>query len=366
VSPERGAALLNVFEYEEAARKALPPAHFGYLATGVEDDATLAANRAAFQRVQLRARRLVDVSRTDLSVELFGGRFDTPIGLCPVASQRAFHPQGELASARAASSRNALQLLSTAATASVEEVNQARGREVWFQLYPTSRWDYTERLVMRAEGAGCRVLVLTVDVPGGRNTETEERFKRADKRLCGSCHDGAATSYFRRKPMFAGLDMAGVTLTNAAVDWAFVGRLKKLSRMKLVLKGIVTAEDARLAREVGADGVIVSNHGGRAEESGRGSLESLPEVVDAVGAGFPVLLDGGVRRGSDVFKALALGAHAVCIGRPYIWGLAAFGQAGVEQVLDILRNELRIVMQQCGVRSVGEIGRSNVVLKSSG
>jgi 4-hydroxymandelate oxidase len=352
---------LSVMDFELAARHALPPAHFGYLATGVDDDATLAANREGFKRFQLRPRRMVDVSHADLRTELFGTVWEHPISLAPVGSQRAFHPEGELAVARGARAMRALQILSTVTTCSVEEVNQAAGRPVWFQLYPTSRWEFTEKLVRRAESAGCPVLVLTVDLPVGRHTDTLERLKRLDTRNCQACHSSAPGAGFRRKPMFEGIDMAGVGVYNAGVTWEFARRLRDLTRMKLVLKGIQTREDAQLCREHGIDGIIVSNHGGRAEETGRSTIECLPEVVAGAADKVTVLVDGGFRRGTDIFKALALGARGVSIGRPYCWGLAAFGQAGVEKVIELLRAELELIMRQCGVRSIGEISRLFVV-----
>ncbi len=353
---------LNVMDFEPAARQALPPAHFGYLATGVDDDDTLAANREGFKRFQLRPRRMVDVTHADLRTELFGTVWEHPIALAPVGSQKAFHPEGEVAVARGARAQRALQILSTVTTCSVEEVMQAAGRPVWFQLYTTSRWEITEKLVRRAESAGCPVLVLTVDLPVGRHTDTLERLKRTDTRDCSVCHGSAPGAGFRRKPMFDGIDMAGIGVYNAAMTWEFARRLRDLTRMKLVLKGIQTREDAQLCREHGIDGIIVSNHGGRAEETGRSTIECLPEVVAGAGGKVTVLVDGGFRRGTDIFKALALGARGVCIGRPYCWGLAAFGQAGVEKVIDLLRAELELIMRQCGVRSIAEISRSFVVI----
>jgi 4-hydroxymandelate oxidase len=353
---------LNVMDFEPAARKALPPAHFGYLATGVDDDATVKANREAFGRFQLRPRRVVDVTkRADLATELFGTKWETPIVIAPVGSQNAFHPEGELAVARAAGAKKTLQILSTVTTSPIERVAEAAGRPIWYQLYATSRWEVTGKLVLHAARAGCPVLVLTVDLPVGRHTETLERLKRTDTRNCSGCH--AAGGSFRRKPMFEGIDMTGVTLNQPAMTWEFVRRVKDLTPMKLVLKGIETREDAQLCCENGVDGIIVSNHGGRAEESGRGAIECLPEVVGAVAGRVPVLVDGGFRRGTDILKALALGARAVGVGRPYLWGLAAFGQAGVERVLELLRAELELVMRQCGARSIAEIGRSLVVMR---
>src|SRR5579864_9104156 len=296
---------LNVMEFEAAARRAIPPAHFGYMATGVDDDATIQANRDGFKRIQLRPRRMRDVSHVDLRTDLFGTKWDSPIFICPAGSQRAFHADGELATARAARSKKALQILSTVTTTSVEDVAQALGRPPWYQLYPTSRWEVTEKLVRRAEAAGCPVLVLTVDQSAGRHVETQLRYRLLDSRPCASCHPAVAGATYRRKPMFDGIDMAGVGTQNAAMTWEFIDRLKKLTRMKLLIKGIETREDATLCREHGADGIVVSNHGGRAEESGRGTIECLPEVVEAVAGKIPVLIDGGFRRGTDVFKALA-------------------------------------------------------------
>jgi isopentenyl diphosphate isomerase/L-lactate dehydrogenase-like FMN-dependent dehydrogenase len=349
---------LNVMDFEEAARAALPPAHFGYMATGVDDDYTLKANRDGFRKIQLRPRRLVDVSKLDTHVELFGQTYESPIFLCPTGNQKAFHPEAELAVARAAQARKHLMVLSCMTNTPIEDVTQAAGRPVWFQLYATSSWAVAEKVVHHAEEAGCPVLALTVDTSSGRNTETLERSKRLDTRTCSACHSPGA-GFFRRKPMFKGMDMEGVTTSNPALTWEVVRKLRGITKMKLLVKGIETREDAVLCRETGADGIVVSNHGGRAEESGRGTIECLPEVLDGAGS-MPVLIDGGFRRGSDVFKALALGAKAVGIGRPYLWALAAFGQPGVERALQIMRGEFELIMRQCGTRSIASITRSSV------
>lgn len=354
---------LNVLDFEAAARQKLPPAHFGYLATGVDDDGTLDSNRAALTRLRIRMRRLIDVRQVDVSTELFGRRWPTPIALAPAGSQRAFHPEGELATARAARARDHLKILSTVATTSYEDVSAARGEPVWFQLYPTSDWAITERLLRRVEAAGCPVIVLTVDLLAGSNRETQARWARKDTCTCAGCHGGAASDYVRRKPMFDGIDVSHLTdvVEAPGLTWDFVRRLRDRTRARLVLKGIVSAEDAELCLRHGIDGVVVSNHGGRAEASGRGAIECLPEVVSAVGGRIPVLVDGGFRRGTDVFKALALGARAVGIARPYLWGLGAFGQPGVERVLEILRAELELVMRQAGVTSLARLDRSFVI-----
>jgi 4-hydroxymandelate oxidase len=347
---------INILEFEAAARKRLPPAHFGYLATGVDDDATVRANREGFTKYQIRVRRLVDIRNVDMSVELFGTRWDSPIVLSPAASQRAFHPDGEIAVARAAKAKNHLQILSTGTTAAVEAVNAAHGTPVWYQLYATEDWNISKALVKRAETAGCPALVLTVDLQGGTNRETLAKFQRVDYRQCSTCHVPGFAGYVRRKPMFDGLDISNAgDLEFEGMTWDFVKRLKDATSMKLLVKGIVTKEDAQMAVEHGVDGIIVSNHGGRGEESNRGTIESLSEVIEGTAKRIPVLIDGGFRRGTDAFKALALGASAICIGRPYLWGLAAFGQPGVETVLDILRRELRTIMQQAGTIRVDQI-----------
>ncbi len=343
---------LNVLEFEEAARRAVPIAHFAYMATGVDDDATLRANREGFKKIQLRPRRLVDVSQVDTSIELFGTKWQTPIFICPCGSQRAFHPDGELGTARAARAKNTLQVLSTQTSTSVEDVAQALGHPPWYQLYAPTKWEATEKIVRRAETAGCPVLVFTIDQNGGRNTETEKRMAKADTRQCSACHPHV-------KPMYEGIGQIGIN--SPTMTWEYVDRVRNLTKMKLILKGIETREDAALSLEHGADGIVVSNHGGRAEESGRGTIECLPEVIDAVRGRVPVLIDGGFRRGTDIFKALALGAKAVGVGRPYLWGLGAFGQPGVERVLEILRAELTMAMKQCGAPSISAITRSLVV-----
>jgi 4-hydroxymandelate oxidase len=350
---------LNVMDFAEPAHHALPPAHWGYLSTGVDDNATLEANLAGFKRIQLRPRRLVDVSKPDLKVELFGTVWDSPLFLCPLGYQKAFHPQGEVAVARAARSTSSLQILSTVTSTPVEEVAQARGTPPWFQLYMPTTWTATEKMVRRVEAAGCPVLVWTVDLLGGRNAETSERLGRTDSRDCTLCHL-TARGGVRNRPMFDGID-GSINPPNAT--WEFVDRLKKLTRMKLVLKGIETREDARLCREHGVDAIVVSNHGGRATEDLRPTIDSLPEVVDAVAGQIPVLVDGGFRRGTDIYKALASGARAVGIGRPYIYGLAAFGQEGVERVVQILRAELTMVMKQCGTPSIDRITSASILRK---
>jgi isopentenyl diphosphate isomerase/L-lactate dehydrogenase-like FMN-dependent dehydrogenase len=356
---------LDVMDFEAAARKALPPAHWGYMASGVDDNVTRDINHAAYRHIELRPRKLVDVSKISTTVELFGTTWESPIFLCPVGAQGMFHADGEVGVARAAQAKKALQILSTVTSHSVEDVIKARGGPVWYQLYAVSNWGLTERIVKRAEDAGCPVLAWTIDLLAGRNTETASRYRRIDSRQCADCHGEPFGSITQSRPMFDGLDMKGVTINSPSFTWENVDRLKKATRMKLILKGIETREDARLCVEHGVDGILVSNHGGRATETYRATIECLPEVLDGVAGRIPVLVDGGIRRGTDVYKALAIGAKAVGIGRPYIWGLSAFGQPGVEKVIDILNREFDLTMRQCGARSIPEISRSTVLVRES-
>jgi len=364
---------LDVFDFEALARTKLPPAHWGYLATGTDDDGTIEANRDGYKRWAIRPRRLIDVTKVDPSVQMLGKRWPTPIVINPVGSQKAFHPEGEVAVARAAKALNHLMVLSTVATTSVEDASTARGLPVWFQLYHRADWGETKQLIQRAERAGCPAIVFTIDLLGGSNRLTMLRSQTADARDCSACHRGgrprpglvglvSAGEDNRRKPMLSALEpVAKPQLEAGTPTWEFVKRLKGSTTMKVILKGIVTKEDAELAVLHGVDGIFVSNHGGRAENSGRATITSLPEVVAGIRGRIPIVLDGGIRRGTDIFKALALGATATGIGRPYIWGLASFGQEGVETVLTILRRELELVMKQAGTVTVRAIGPASIV-----
>ena len=356
------AAALNVFDFEEAARRRVSTGHWAYMASGVDDDATLRANREIFKHVQLRPRRLHDATLVDTKVELFGATYNSPIFLCPTGGEGSFFADGELAVARAARARGTLQCLSTMTSTAIEDVNKALGRPVWYQLYAPSKWEACEQLLRRVEAAGSSVVLLTVDNTTGRNSETYLRNRPKDLTQCVSCHPGPGQppGPVGERAMFKGIDMTGVRAPNPAMDWAFVDRLRKFWRGKLVIKGIDTHEDARMAVDHGFDGILVSNHGGRATETLRSTLEALPEVVAEAGNRVPVFVDGGFRRGTDVFKALALGAKAVGVGRPFLWGLGAFGQAGVDRVVEILQGELRLVMGNCGTRTVADINRSYI------
>ncbi len=352
----------SVMDFEEVARRVLPVAHYGYMASGVDDDLTLRANREGFQKFALRPRRLVDVSKTDTKFQLFGATYDQPIIICPTGGQRMFNPDGEVATARAAKAKNALQILSTVTSISYEEVSQARGTPVWYQLYAPAKWENDEKLIKRVEDAGCPLLTLTIDLLGGRNTETYRRARRVDTRNCADCHEGEPGTSLAGRPMFKGL--SDQRMNPSFWDWTYVDKIKKYTKMKVALKGIESGDDAKLAVDHGVDLVHVSNHGGRAAETGRGTIETLPEVIAAVNGRVPVVVDGGFRRGTDIYKALALGATAIGIGRPYLWGLSAFGQDGVERVLDILKAELTLTMRQMGTPTLAQINKSSVIARS--
>src|SRR5262245_33815106 len=351
---------LNVFDFEEAAHRKVLPGHWAYMASGVDFDVTLRANREGYSRLKLRPRRLRDATKVDMRVDLFGATYASPIFLCPTGGGNWFHADGEVALARAARARNAVQVLSTAASTGIEDVNKALGRPCWYQLYAPRAWEANEQLLRRVEAAGTSVIALTVDNTTGRNSETYLRTRPKDLSQCNACHEGGPGGGPR--PMTENLTMPGGRGSNPAMDWTFVDRLRKAWKGTLIIKGIDTHEDAKLCVEHGVDAILVSNHGGRATETGRATIEALPEVVGQVGGRIPVFVDGGVRRGTDVFKALALGAKAVGIGRPFLWGLGAFGQAGVDRVLEILQGELKLVMGNCGTRTVADITTDYVTM----
>ena len=368
-SPEEA---LTVFDFEAVAKEKLHYGHVAFLG-GTEDEGTYRANREGFTQYQLRVRRLVDISRIDMSLSLFGSSAHSPILLCPCGALSAFHRDGEVEVARAMHTRGHIMALSNAASQPIEDVVAARGGPVWFQLYRDPDWSRTLAMIRRAEAAGSPVLAWTIDSQGGGKRIVHARARRRDRTFCGTCHTlnpddrGLALPGFlgstinpEGKPMTTTPPLGPPQLDGRIATWDYVKRLKDATSMKVVLKGIVTREDAELALEYGADGIWVSNHGGRMENSLRSSVECVPEVAAGVAGRAPIIVDGGFRRGTDIFKALALGATAVGVGRPYIFGLAAFGQAGVETALDILDSELRMVMRQAGTPSLGRITSSYV------
>ena len=347
---------LNLDELEARARMRLTRDVYDYYAGGAEDEVTLRANRAAYASLALRPRVLVDVSAIDVSVELLGKRLPHPILLAPTAFQRLAHEEGELAVARAARQTGAVLVASSLSTYTIEEIAAAPAGELWFQLYVFRDRGLSAELVRRAEAAGARALCVTVTVP------VQGRRERDARNAFGLPQDLEMAN-------FRGLEQAGFPdgggsrlerfigrQFDPSLDWSALEWLRSVTTLPILLKGIMTPEDARLAAEHGAAGVIVSNHGGRQLDSAEPTIAALPRIAQSVAERLPVLIDGGIRRGTDVLKALALGARAVLIGRPYLWGLAAGGESGVAQVVAFLRAELERVMAMTGCRSLDEVG----------
>jgi 4-hydroxymandelate oxidase len=343
----------SVFDFEPVMHKNVPPGHFGYMASGIDDEVTLRANREGFSKFQLRPRRLVDVSKVDMSADILGVKYASPIIVAPTGGHKAYHADGEAGVAKAAKSGDHLVILSTQASTSIEDVTAARGQPIWYQLYATNKFEVAKHHVQRAEKAGALAVAVTVDRSGGRNQETLARLQRTDPRKCSDCHDNSTlASALISKPMYDGVDLGGLTnIQSSSMSWDYIKRLRDVTKMKIVLKGILAFEDAKIAADSGIDAIIVSNHGGRADEAGRSTIDSLPEIIEASGS-MPVLIDSGFRRGTDIVKALCMGAKGVAVGRPYLWGLGAFGEPGVERVLELLRIELRAAMQQVGAPSL--------------
>ena len=351
---------LDVWDLQRVAQSKVPVAHYGYIMTGVDGEETYGNNRAALERIYLRARRMIDVSNLDTKVTLFGREWPTPLMIAPCGSQRAFHAEGELAVARAANARTHLQTLSTVTSTAVEEVNEARGEPVWYQLYTRPDWEGTAALVERSRQAGCPTIVLTVDLLGGSNRVTLERYRRVDDRDCTNCHKSGGRAD-PVKPMMRGLPRGQRDEgSGSATTWDYIHRLRDITDQKLIVKGLVTAEDAEQAVRNGIDGIWVSNHGGRAEGDGRATIDALPEISDAIAGRMPIIVDSGFRRGSDLVKGIARGATAVAVGRPYLWGLGAFGQEGVERALEILTRELEITMRAIGAPSLEALGPHSI------
>jgi 4-hydroxymandelate oxidase len=350
--------LLNVFDYEELARSRLSQPFFDYIAGGADDEVTLRRNREAFESIELRPRALVDVSNVDLSTRVLGQDVEMPLLLGPVAVQRLAHPEGELATARAAAASGTIMVLSTMASASIEEVASASGGPKWFQLYVHRDRNVSRNMVQRAEAAGYKAICLTVDVPrlGRRERDFRNRLEYppgvAHQNYIGEVELPAFDVQAGESELSASADV----LIDPALTWDVIDWLRSFTSLPIIVKGIMTAEDARLAVENGASAIVVSNHGGRQLDGAPATISVLPEVVATVQGRCEVLLDSGIRRGTDILKALALGAHAVLIGRAYTWGLAVAGEEGVIQVLAMLRNEVELAMALCGCRSVAEVG----------
>jgi 4-hydroxymandelate oxidase len=355
---------VNVFDLEAIAREKLTPEAYAYYAGGAQDEVTLRENRAAFDRLALAYRVLVDVSRRDPATAVLGQPVAFPVLVAPTAFHGLATPDAEVATARAAGAAGTVMIVSTLANTPLEQVVAATSGPVWFQLYVYRDREATAGLVRRAEAAGCRALVLTVDAPLlGR--------RERDVRLGFNLPPGLAVAnllpegYGELPPAItdSGLAAYFVSLLDPSLSWRDVAWLQSLTDLPILVKGIVRPDDALRAAEAGAAGIVVSNHGGRQLDTAPATIDVLPEIADALAARghrIEVLMDGGVRRGTDVLKALALGARAVLVGRPVLWGLAASGQAGAEWVLRHLRDELDLAMALAGTPTVADITRDLV------
>lgn len=358
---------INLAQVEALAREALPPDVWDYYRGGAEDEVTLRSNRAAYARWLLRPRRLVDVSRPDLSVEILGDRLESPVGLAPTAFQKLAHPDGELAVARAARSHGALMVASTLSTTRLEAIAEARDGPLWLQLYVFRNRELSLDLVRRAESCGCTAVCVTVDVPvqGKRERDDRNRFRLPDDLEMANFR-GLSQAAMPEKHEGSGLAAFIHREIDPSLTWEAVEWLVEETRLPVVVKGVLTGEDAERALESGARGIVVSNHGGRQLDGAVPTLLALPEVVGAVRGRAPVLVDGGIRRGSDVVKALALGARAVLVGRPYLWGLAWKGAEGVETVLSILRDEVERTLCLVGRPRAGDVDPDTVMVAPPG
>ena len=350
-SPTDLSNLKNVFDFERLSRKIMGEDALLYLNGGSDDLRTVELNSEAYQEIQIRARRLIDVTNVSTNVKLFGQTLGNPIILSPVGFQRFFHPDGEIASAKASVKKKHQMIVSSVSNYSVNEIADQSQANLWFQLYPTVDRKVTKKLLERAEKAGCKVCVLTVDSPvlGNRERGGTTLTKLMEGKVL-------------KMGNYEGILPDGTTFDDAGMTWEIIAWLRANCDMKIVLKGIVTKEDAALSIKHNVDGIIVSNHGGRQLESLRPTIDCLPEIAEEISGKIPILIDGGIRRGTDIFKALALGATAVCIGRPFCWGLGALGQQGVEMVLDILKAELIRDMQLAGTASIDKISRNHILI----
>ncbi|KAJ8387847.1 hypothetical protein AAFF_G00149960 [Aldrovandia affinis] len=356
-----------VSDYEREAKRTLPKAVFDYYFSGADEQETLADNVSAFSRWRLYPRVLRDVSRVDLSVSVLGQQLSMPVCVAATAMQRMAHPDGETATMRACSSAGTGMMLSSWATSTIEEVAEAAPAGVrWLQLYIYKDRDLTLSLVRRAEQAGYTGIFVTVDTPylGKRRNDVRNRFKLPGHlRMANFDSPDLAFSSKDGYGEDSGLAVYVAQAIDPTLQWEDIAWLKRITSLPVVLKGILTAEDAKLALKCGVDGILVSNHGARQLDSVPATIDALPEVVEAVGGRVEVFLDGGVRRGTDVLKALALGARAVFLGRPILWGLTCGGDRGVSDVLQMLREEVHLALALAGCRSLKEVDKS-IVRKS--
>jgi isopentenyl diphosphate isomerase/L-lactate dehydrogenase-like FMN-dependent dehydrogenase len=354
---------INLFDYEPLARERIDPVAWDYYQSGANDEVTLRENRRAFERIRLRPRVLVSVGARDTRLTLLGESLRSPVIVAPMAYQRMAHDEGEAAMARGAGAAGVAMCVSTMSTISLEDVAKAASGPLWFQLYVYRDRSVTESLVRRAEQAGYRALVVTVDMPavGQREADLRNGFG-LPPHLTLANFEGALAEEGRVAPGESALSIYASHQLDPNLTWEGIDWLRSITSLPVLLKGILTAEDAALAVAHGVAGVIVSNHGGRQLDGVAPTIEALSEVAQAVAGRCVILMDGGVRRGTDVLKALALGAQAVLVGRPMLWALAVDGAAGVERALSLLHDELELAMALAGRPTLASIDRSLVRL----
>ncbi len=354
-SPAAASEPVCLADFEPLAKAKMPVMGWEYVSGGAADELTMKWNKEAFQRIRLKPRVLVDVSRLDTRITLFGQEHAFPIILAPTAAQKLTHPEGELATARGASAANTAMVLSSFSNTSLEDVAAVTKKPLWFQLYAQTDHGFTRELVQRAEAGGYRALCLTVDTPitGARNRET-----RANVKLQSLPNMKGLKGFGNESTVQTGsLDIFSSVL-DAALSWKDVEWLRSFAKVPLLVKGVLNPDDADRAVQAGVAGIMVSNHGGRNLDTVPATIDALPQVADKVAGRVPVFVDGGIRRGTDVLKALALGANAVLIGRPYLYGLGAEGEAGVTKVINILQREFAMAMALTGRTTIASIDRS--------
>ncbi len=354
--------LINLNDYEACAETCVERPAWDYYQGGSDDEITLRANRSAFECLRLRPRVLRDVTTLDLSTSVLGTSVSMPILAAPSAAHGLAHPTAECATAQGVGLARTVMTLSTDSTSSMEEVAQCASGPLWYQLYIYT-FEEAEELVKRAEVAGYRAIVLTVDLPILSKRERDIRNDFANYQL--TYHPHAFKGNAPHLTVISGKAQEKNAYRGDTLTWQVLPWLRSLTSLPIIVKGILTAEDAEIALQYGAAAIVVSNHGGRQLDGVLSSIEALPEVVSAVAGGCEVYIDGGIRRGTDVLKALALGAHAVLIGRPILWGLAVNGAEGVHEVLEILRQELAMSMALCGCPSVASIGAHHLIEKNA-
>lgn len=348
--------MLNLYDYEKASQNTLPPSANDYYRSGSMDEYTLADNMTAFQRIKFLPRVLNDVSNVITTTNLGGKTISSPLIISPTALLGMAHPEGELAVARAASAANNIMICSTMANTPIEDVTASNDSSTWFQLYVYKDKEATLALIERAKNAGCKAIVITVDAPflGQRERDVRNQFQLPEHLHMSNLH-ALGHSKLPDKVGHSGLAHYFEELINKSLTWRDISWLKQHADLPIYLKGILHPKDAQLAIEHGVDGIIVSNHGGRQLDGSIASINALPAISKAVNKQIPIILDGGIRRGSDILKALALGAQCVGIGRPVIWGLSHSGQHGVENILNILQSELKLAMALAGCANISEI-----------